>query len=83
MFSDNLPSINETKNRYDITFKKFAVLMFHPITTEHDKMFEYANNIVEAVLSSNQNYIMIYPNNDLGSRDILKAFDRLKENKRF
>jgi len=83
MFSKNLPSINETKKRYDISFDKFAVLMFHPVTTDFDNMQEYANNLVEAVIASNNNYIVIYPNNDLGSRDILKAFEKLKYNNRF
>jgi UDP-N-acetylglucosamine 2-epimerase (hydrolysing) len=83
MFSKNLPSILETKKRYDIPFDKFAVLMFHPVTTDYDNMREYANNIVEAVLASNNNYIVIYPNNDLGSRDILKIFEKLKNNSRF
>lgn len=83
MFSKKLPSINETKKRYDISFDKFAVLMFHPVTTDFDNIQRYANNLVEAVIASDNNYIVIYPNNDLGSRDILKAFEKLKDNSRF
>ena len=39
--------------------------MFHPITTEYDRIKEYSKNFVDALIDSDLNYILIYPNNDL------------------
>jgi UDP-N-acetylglucosamine 2-epimerase (hydrolysing) len=57
--------------------------MFHPVTTEAKFMQEYADNFVEALLADHHNYVVVYPNNDLGSQTILKAYERLKGNSRF
>ena len=43
----------------------------------------YANNFVNSLLKSNKNYVVIYPNNDLGSKYIIKAYDKLINNNRF
>ncbi|KYG82841.1 UDP-N-acetylglucosamine 2-epimerase [Roseivirga echinicomitans] len=78
MFSDKLPSIAMARERYEIPFDDFAILMFHPVTTENDRMAEYARLVVDAVLESGLNYVVIYPNNDLGSSDILREYKRLR-----
>tara|TARA_R110002167_G_scaffold130058_1_gene313423 strand:- start:42 stop:1166 length:1125 start_codon:yes stop_codon:yes gene_type:complete len=83
MFSNNLPSIQEVKSYYNISFESYAVVMFHPVTTEFDKMDEYANNFVNALLRDNKNYVVIFPNNDLGSEIILRNYKNLESNSRF
>lgn len=83
MFSENLPDLHTAKSYYDITFDKYAVAMFHPVTTEAKDMKQYAENFVEALLQDHHNYVVVYPNNDLGSQTILKAYERLKEHSRF
>jgi UDP-N-acetylglucosamine 2-epimerase (hydrolysing) len=77
MLSDKLPSIEEVKNRYEISYDEYAVVMFHPVTTEVEKMSLYAKQFVDAIIDSNLNYVVIYPNNDLGSNTILHEFERL------
>lgn len=57
--------------------------MFHPVTTEIDNIKQYAENFVNALLKDDHNYIVIYPNNDLGSRFVLDSYDKLKSNERF
>ena len=52
--------------------------MFHPITTEYKNIKIYAKNFVEALIKSDTNYILIYPNNDLGSKEILEEIEQLK-----
>ena len=69
-----LPTIEDAKARYDICFDEYAIAMFHPVTTEYGKIKEYASEFVKAILSSSANYIVIYPNNDLGSTEILEAY---------
>ena len=65
MNEENLPEHNLAKLHYNITFESYAVAMFHPIT-EYSSIKMYAKNFVDALIKSEQNYILIYPNNDLG-----------------
>lgn len=83
MFSNNLPSLQVAKKYYEINFQEYAVAMFHPVTTEFENMEHYATNFVEALLEDHHNYILIYPNNDLGSSKIINAYKKLESNTRF
>jgi UDP-N-acetylglucosamine 2-epimerase (hydrolysing) len=83
MFSDKLPSLIVVKEYYQILFDKYAVVMFHPVTTEAKEMEQYADDFVAALLKDTHNYVVVYPNNDLGSSTILKAYEKLKGNPRF
>jgi UDP-N-acetylglucosamine 2-epimerase (hydrolysing) len=78
MLSDKLPTINTVKDRYDINFDKYAIVMFHPVTTEYQLMPSYAKQFVDALLANPINYVVIFPNNDLGSNSILNEYERLK-----
>lgn len=83
MFSEDLPDLEKAKKYYEISFNKYAVAMFHPVTTEAKYMRNYADNFVNALLDDSHNFIVIFPNNDLGSQTILKAYEKLKGNTRF
>lgn len=75
--------INEIKNNYDIKFKEYAILIYHPVTTEIDRLKIYIKNVVDSVISSKKNYIVIYPNNDTGTEIIKKELTRLEKNEHF
>jgi UDP-N-acetylglucosamine 2-epimerase (hydrolysing) len=83
MFSNNLPNLETAKQYYEIQFEAYAVAMFHPVTTEAKHMQEYADNFVEALLLDHHNYVVVFPNNDLGSLAVLNAYEKLKDNPRF
>lgn len=83
MFSEELPTLEEANKHYGLEFKDFAIAMFHPVTTEAKHMADYAKDFVEALLHDNHNYVVIYPNNDLGSKFILEAYKKLENNSRF
>ncbi|MFT5863687.1 MAG: UDP-N-acetylglucosamine 2-epimerase (hydrolyzing) [Flavobacteriales bacterium] len=83
MFSEGLPKLSEVQKYYEIPFDDYAVAMFHPVTTEYEDMAQYAADFVSAIEADDTNYVVIYPNNDLGSEAVFKAYERLKENKRF
>ncbi len=83
MFSDNLPSLDEVKRYYQIDFDCYAVAMYHPVTTEIDTIEDKANEFVDTLIQSDKNYVVIYPNNDLGSKHILKAYEKLQGNTSF
>ena len=83
MFSDKLPDLQTAKTYYNISFESYAVAMFHPVTTEHGQMGNYANEFVKGLLKSNKNYIVVFPNNDMGSQLILDAYQELVNNSKF
>lgn len=83
MFSDDLPALEVVKQYYEIPFDHYGIVMYHPVTTEYQMMDEHAGNFVDALLEDRHNYVVIYPNNDLGSNCILFAYKRLKDHPRF
>lgn len=83
MFSENLPDLETVKKYYEIDFREFAIVLFHPVTTEANEMKKYAENFVAALQNDQHNYVVIYPNNDLGSQSIIQEYSKLKDNNRF
>jgi UDP-N-acetylglucosamine 2-epimerase (hydrolysing) len=83
MLSNKLPAFGEVKEKYNLPFEDYAVLMYHPVTTELDTIVRDVNEMIDAMIESNLNYVVIYPNNDHGSNFILKAYEKLKSNSRF
>jgi UDP-N-acetylglucosamine 2-epimerase (hydrolysing) len=83
MFSAGLPTLAEAKQYYDIRFGQYAMAMFHPVTTEAAEMERYAKQFVNALAKDVHNYVIIFPNNDLGSKYIIDAYAALKQDPRF
>ncbi|MDI6046600.1 UDP-N-acetylglucosamine 2-epimerase [Flavobacterium yafengii] len=83
MFSDELPALTTVKEYYEINYDTYAIVMFHPVTTEAKEMEQHAANFVKSLLKDFHNYVVIYPNNDMGSQVILEAYKKLKDNPRF
>ena len=78
-----LPDINMVKTKYNIEFNQYAILMYHPVTTELEKTEEHIRSLIKAAEQSKKNYIIIYPNNDLGSNIIISEIERNKDNGKF
>jgi UDP-N-acetylglucosamine 2-epimerase (hydrolysing) len=76
MFSNFLPSIAEVRKRYEINFSEYAIVIFHPVTTEDDNVQEYAENLCQALIQSKENYVVIKPNNDRGSEIIQRSLNQ-------
>lgn len=83
LFSDNLPNLETVKTYYEIPFEEYAIVMFHPVTTEVNEMQQYADNFITALLEDHHNFVVIYPNNDLGSKYIIEGYKKLEGNSRF
>ncbi len=83
MVSEALPSLEESKERYEISFDNYGMVLFHPVTTDFHNFTKYANNLVDALLESGKEYVIIFPNNDLGYEQIIEAYQRLKDNPKF
>ncbi|MBD1383012.1 UDP-N-acetylglucosamine 2-epimerase [Metabacillus arenae] len=83
MFSESLPSLEAAFDHYEIKFDEFGIFMYHPVTTELAKLKQNISQVVDALIESNENYVVVYPNNDEGSSIILEEFNRLDGNPRF
>ncbi len=83
MKSDTLPSLTEVKRHYQIPFDKYAILIFHPVTTELEHLKNDIQQIVSAIIKSNRHYVVIYPNNDPGYGIIFKEYKKLSNNNNF
>jgi UDP-N-acetylglucosamine 2-epimerase (hydrolysing) len=83
MFSENLPTLETAMKHYNITFDNFAIVVFHPVTTEANEIKKNAEAFVKALENDSHNYIIVFPNNDLGSQFIIEAYEKLKNNNRF
>ena len=75
-----LPELQLVKDYYEIPFEEYALVMFHPVTTEYKNIKKNAKFFVDAILQSDKNYVVIYPNNDLGTTEILNEYKRLENN---
>jgi len=86
MMSNRLSTLKAAKRRYKISpneFNEYAIFIYHPVTTEIKTLKKNIEETVSALIESNKNYIVIYPNNDKGSDIILKEYARFKKKKNF
>lgn len=83
MHSSNLPSLEKVKKHYEIDFDSYAIVMFHPVTSEERDIKAYARNLFNALDNTKKKYIVVYPNNDSGSAKILDVINDYKHNSKF
>lgn len=76
-----LPNIFLAKKRYNINFEKYAICIFHPVTTELQKIEYQIKSLLNALIKSKFNYIILLPNNDLGHDIIFDQIISLKKKK--
>ena len=78
----SLPKIKNVKKRYNFKFKDYAILLWHPVTSRVDTLKQETKNILKFIKKLNQNFLIIYPNNDPGSNYIIECYKKIK-NKKF
>ena len=83
MLSDDLPSISDVKGRYTIPFDDYAIAIFHPVTNEISTIHTQIIQFCDALQSSDENYIIIKPNNDLGTEIVQNELKKLDSNSKF
>lgn len=83
ILNKKLPSLEYTKERYDINFQNYAISLFHPVTTSLKSFKKNIGIYFNSLVKSKKNFIMPYPNNDTGSEFIMKEIIKLKNNKNF
>jgi UDP-N-acetylglucosamine 2-epimerase (hydrolysing) len=83
MASKSLPSMNEVRDHYDLFFAEYGILLFHPITTEINSLHEQISELVESIEVTDFPWVIIQPNNDLGSAIVRRGLERLTNSGRF
>lgn len=80
--SKKLPSIHEVKKRYNINFQKYSILLWHPVTSEIQNLKVETTKIVRVINQLDLNTIVVYPNNDLGSKIIINIYKKYLNRKK-
>ncbi|MEE3466918.1 MAG: UDP-N-acetylglucosamine 2-epimerase [Eubacterium sp.] len=83
MLGDGLPKLSYSKLYYEIFFEKYGIFMYHPVTTELYELASHTSIVVDALKESGRNYIVVYPNNDLGTEIVLEAIHDLENDEHF
>jgi UDP-N-acetylglucosamine 2-epimerase (hydrolysing) len=83
MIGDSLPSIDEVRARYEIPFSSYAIMIYHPVVTELDRMSKHADEVFAATEEANINFVVIRPNNDTGCEIINSRIDSSSAGERF
>ena len=79
--SDNLPTISLVKRRYNIKFRNYVILLWHPVTSEKNRLHADTTKLVKFLEKSDYKTIVIYPNNDPGTKKILDIYSQLNKKK--
>ena len=81
LLGNSLPLLENVKQRYGIKFQNYAIFIFHPVTTELDSIKKQIDKLIETLVKSQFNYIILLPNNDLGGNIIYEQILKLKRKK--
>jgi len=76
-----LPKIKNIKKRYSIKFDNYSILLWHPVTSKINTLREDTNKLIKFIDRLNKNFVIIYPNNDPGSKIILNCYKKIKNTK--
>lgn len=83
MVSADLPTLEEVRAHYGIGASRYGIVLFHPVTTEVAYIRQQIQQFVAALERTEGHFIIVYPNNDLGSHHIVEAWEALRANPRF
>ncbi len=70
-------TIDEVRDYYGIGFDDYAIVTFHPVTSEQDTIGAQARALFGHLETSKRNFVVILPNNDPGSNDIMEVINAL------
>ncbi len=73
-----LPTIENVRKRYAIEFKSYSILLWHPVTSKINTLREDTNALIRFINKLNENFVIIYPNNDPGSKIIFNCYEKIK-----
>lgn len=75
MLSSDLPSIDEVRAHYELLDRPFALFALHPVVGEAEGLYEDTAELLDGLAAAGRYVVALYPNNDPGSSEILKALE--------
>ena len=80
LLSENLLSYQSIIKKFKIDLKeKFLLVIQHPVTSELNTLFQIKQTL-GAINNSNMQHLVVFPNNDAGSKKILQEIKKTKIN---
>jgi UDP-N-acetylglucosamine 2-epimerase (hydrolysing) len=70
-------SLAEVRERYQIPFEDYGIVVFHPVTSETASIGAQARSLFTALDQSGKSFVVIAPNNDPGTDAIFSVLDTL------
>ena len=71
--------LQDVLDHYEIAQSDYGICILHPVTTEAGDMGQQATDLFHALKKSGKYFVVIKPNNDPGSKDILSLINTLPE----
>ncbi len=72
------PTLDDALRHYEIPFRDYGIVAFHPVTTEPEALRAHASAVFGAAEGSGENLVIVYPNSDAGGEGILEALAPLR-----
>ena len=80
LLSENLLSNQSIIKKFKIDLKeKFLLVIQHPVTSEQNTLFQIKQTL-SAIKNSNMQHLVVFPNNDAGSKKILQEIKKANIN---
>ncbi|HWK65760.1 MAG TPA: UDP-N-acetylglucosamine 2-epimerase [Rhizobiaceae bacterium] len=73
-------SLPEVLNRYEIASDDYGIVIFHPVTSEVDTIRDQVQSVFSVLKESGRYFVLIMPNNDPGSKEIIEEIETLPRN---
>ncbi len=83
MLSPDLPSWPDVRARYEIEHDDFAIVALHPVVGESDELHAQTATLLRALEATGRYFVILYPNNDTGSAEILRAIRDIEDSPQF
>ena len=82
--SKNLPTLKSVKDKYEIKYDNYAISIMHSDTNFLKSLKKDIKIYFQALKKSHKNFVVLYPNNDPGSKIIFNEIKKInKKNKNF
>ena len=77
ILTEKLPSLNYVKKHYNIKFNEYAILLWHPVTSELQNLKSTTVKLLKFINKVKTNFVIIYSNNDPGTQIIISCYKKL------
>ena len=77
---EKLPNLPTVRKRYDIKFQDYAIFLWHPVTSRVNNLKYETTKVLNFLKNLEEKFIVIFPNNDPGSKIITECYKQLPKN---